>query len=230
MNLLLIEDDPKIASALVNGLTNEGFAVEHFLTGEDGLSAVLDAPQRFALAIVDVMLTGIDGISVIKALRDAHITIPVLILSAKRSVDERIHGLRHGGDDYLTKPFSFEELIVRVQSILRRSTVTAGEVAVSTYEDLTLDRMVREACRSGKVIELQPREFRLLDILISKPGQTFSKQILLEKIWHYRFDPQTNVVDVLVCRLRSKVDGPFENKLIHTKRGVGYFLGAANRA
>jgi DNA-binding response OmpR family regulator len=177
------------------------------------------------VAVIDVMLPKRDGLSLIEQLRRQHINTPVIILSAKRSVDDRVKGLQIGSDDYLTKPFAFSELLARVQSLIRRAT-SVNEPSRLTAGDITLDLLTREVARAGKKIDLQPREFALLEYLMRQAGKIVSKNMIMEHVWGYDFDPQTNVVDVLVCRLRNKIERHFETKLIHTQRGVGYVLKA----
>jgi two-component system OmpR family response regulator len=219
MGILVVEDDSKIAAFITKGLEQSGFAVDHADNGEDGL--FLAGTKSYDAAIIDLMLPGLDGLTLISEMRKAKITTPVIILSAKRSVGDRIKGLETGSDDYLVKPFIFAELLARVQALIRRST-GAAEPTNLTVGDLSVDRLKREVTRSGRKIELQPREFNLLEYLMRQPGRVVSKTMILEHIWNYNFDPQTNVVDVLVCRLRNKVDRDFNQKLIHTIRGVGY--------
>ena len=221
MRVLLIEDDAKIAAFILKGLKEAGFAVDHSGDGEDGLFMAKTEP--YDAAIIDLMLPGCDGLSIIAEMRQAKITTPVLILSAKRSVEDRVRGLQTGSDDYMVKPFTFSELLARVQALIRRSTKTpeANRLAVA---DLSVDLMRREAFRAGHRVELQNREFSLLEYLMRNPGRVVSKTMILEHVWNYHFDPQTNVVDVLVCRLRNKIDHDFEPKLIQTIRGVGYVL------
>jgi two-component system, OmpR family, response regulator len=221
MRALLVEDDPSIADFVVRGLKEAGFAVDHAADGESGLKAAIDEP--YDVAIVDVMLPRRDGLSLIEELRRRGIVIPVLILSARRSVDDRVRGLQTGGDDYLTKPFAFSELLARVQALVRRST-RAPEPTTLTVDDLVLDLLSRRVTRAGTVLDLRPREFALLEYLMRNVGHVVSKTMILSHVWDYNFDPQTNVVDVLVSRLREKIDRPFEKKLLHTVRGVGYVL------
>jgi two-component system OmpR family response regulator len=218
---LIVEDDATIADFVAKGLREAGFAVEVASDGEAGLSrAVSDA---FDVAIVDVMLPRLDGLSVIDGLRGRGIRTPVLILSAKRSVDDRVRGLQAGGDDYLTKPFAFAELIARVQALVRRSTGTAEPTRL-TVGDLSMDLLTRRVTRGGQLLELRPREFALLEYLMRHAGKVVGKTMILSHVWGYSFDPNTNVVDVLVSRLRDKIDRSFEKKLLHTVRGVGYVL------
>ncbi|MDG4476070.1 response regulator [Thiovibrio frasassiensis] len=222
MRILVVEDDPKIASFISMGLRQAGFSVDVADNGEDGLVRALDG--AYGLAILDIMLPRLDGLSLLDQLRRRQVNTPVIILSAKRSVEDRIKGLQAGGDDYLTKPFSFSELLARVQALIRRAGA-APEATILQVEDLSLDKLTREVYRAERKIELQPREFSLLEYLMSNPGRVISKAMILEHVWDYNFDPQTNVVDVLICRLRNKIDRDFERKLIQTIRGVGYALG-----
>lgn len=221
MRILVIEDDRKIASFVVKGLKENGFAVDHAPDGEEGLTMAQGAP--YDAAVVDIMLPGRDGLSLVQELRSQKINIPVIFLSARASVDDRIKGLQSGGDDYLVKPFAFSELLARVQALIRRASKTT-EPTTLTVGDLTLNLVTREVTRAGRAVDLQAREFALLDYLARNAGRLVSKTLILEHVWDYNFDPQTNVVDVLVCRLRNKIDRDFENKMIHTVRGVGYVL------
>ena len=221
MRILVVEDDDKIASFVIKGLEQSGFAVDHANNGEEGLFLVQTEP--YDAAIIDVMLPVIDGLSLIAEMRKAKILTPVIILSAKHSVEDRVRGLQSGSDDYLVKPFIFTELLARVQALIRRSTRTTEPTSL-TVGDLSVDLIKREVLRSGRKIELQPREFSLLEYLMRQPGRVVSKTMIMEHIWNYHFDPQTNVVDVLVCRLRNKVDRDFHQKLIQTIRGVGYVI------
>lgn len=221
MRILLIEDDLKISSFIIKGLKQAGFAVDHAADGEEGLYLALHEP--YDAAIIDIMLPKRDGLSIIEELRKNKINTPVIILSAKRSIEDRVKGLQIGSDDYLIKPFSFSELLARVQALIRRSSGVAEPTRL-TVGDLTIDLLKREVLRQGKKIDLQPREFALLEYLMRNKDRIVSKTMILEHIWNYHFDPQTDVVDVLVCRLRSKIDRGFETKMIHTIRGVGYVL------
>ena len=221
MRALLVEDDTTIAEFVVRGLREAGFVVDHAADGEAGLTAA--ATQPYDVAIVDLMLPKRDGLSLIEGLRRQGVTTPVLILSARRSVDDRVRGLQTGGDDYLTKPFAFAELLARVQALVRRATRTP-EPTTLTVEDVTLDLLSRRVTRAGKPLDLRPREFTLLEYLMRNQGKVVSKTMILSHVWEYNFDPQTNIVDVLVSRLREKIDRPFEKKLLHTVRGVGYVL------
>ena len=223
MRVLVIEDDDKIASFIVNGLKQAGFATDHSANGEDGLH--LASTERYDAAVVDLMLPRLDGLSLIERLRRDKIDTPVLILSAKRSVDDRVRGLQAGGDDYMVKPFAFSELLARVQSLVRRATGgVAAEPTRMKIGDLSVNLLSREVVRGGEKLDLQAREFALLEYLMRNAGRVVSKTMILEHVWDYSFDPQTNVVDVLVCRLRNKVDMNFTEKMIQTIRGVGYVL------
>ncbi len=221
MRLLVIEDDRTIASFVAKGLQEAGFAVDHAEDGRAGLALALTEP--YDAAVVDVMLPGLDGLSLIEELRRQKVRTPVLILSARRSVDDRVRGLQAGGDDYLVKPFAFSELLARVQALIRRST---GEIQPTRLAvgDLVLDLITRRVERAGTVIELRPREFALLEYLMRNVGRVVSKTMIMEHVWNYSFDPRTNVVDVLVFRLREKIDREFEPKLIQTVRGIGYVM------
>jgi two-component system OmpR family response regulator len=221
--VLLVEDDLTIAFFISKGLKEAGYAVDHVADGQEGLHFALSAP--YDAAIVDIMLPTLDGLTLIETMRQRKVKTPVLILSAKRSVNDRVKGLQRGGDDYLTKPFSFSELLARVQALIRRASTTAEPTRL-VVGDLTMDLLTRDVTRGNERIELQFREFSLLEYLMRNPGRVVSKTMILEHVWNYAFDPQTNVVDVLVSRLRSKVDRGFETKLIHTVRGVGYVLKA----
>ena len=221
MRILVVEDDKKIASFIVNGLKQAGFSVDHADNGQTGLELALASP--YDAAVMDVMLPKLDGLGAIEQLRQKKVTTPVIILSAKRSVDDRIKGLQSGGDDYLTKPFSFAELLARLRALIRRSTHESEPTRFSAG-DLSLDLLTREVTRAGVKIDLQPREFALLEYLMRHSGQVVSKTMIIEQVWGYAYDPMTNIVDVLVSRLRNKIDRDFDAKLIQTYRGVGYAL------
>ena len=221
MRILVVEDDKKIASFVARGLKEAGFAVDQAENGEDGLQLALAHP--YDTAVMDLMLPKLDGLSLIEELRKKKVLTPVLILSARRSVDDRVKGLQAGGDDYLTKPFSFVELLARVQALIRRAS-RETEPTRLVAGDLAIDLLAREVTRAGSRIDLQPREFALLEYLMRNAGRVVSKAMILEHVWGYDFDPLTNVVDVLVSRLRNKVDRQFEKKLIQTHLGVGYAL------
>jgi len=221
MRVLLIEDDFKIAAFIIKGLKAAGFAVDHAADGQGGLDLGLCEP--YDVIIVDLMLPRLDGLSVIEQLRKAKIKTPMIILSAKDSVDDRVKGLETGSDDYLSKPFAFAELLARVQALMRRAAGVAESNRL-TLCDLSLDLVTREVFRSGRRIELQPLEYALLAYLIRNAGKVVSKTMIMEHVWHYNFDPQTNVVEARICRLRDKIDRGFDGKLLHTVRGVGYVL------
>ncbi len=225
MRLLFVEDDSRIVPFVVKGLKEAGYVVVHASDGPSGLELALQG--GFDAAIVDIMLPGLDGLALIDELRRRRSTMPVIILSAKRSVDERVQGLQAGGDDYLTKPFAFTELLARVQALIRRAT-KAPEPTGITVGDLHLDLLARSVTRAGRKIDLQPREFSVLEYLARNAGRVVSKTMLIERVWDYNFDPQTNVVESRISRLREKVDKDFERPMIHTLRGMGYVLREAN--
>jgi two-component system, OmpR family, response regulator len=224
MRVLVVEDDRTIADFVASGLRQEGFVVDQADNGVDGLD--LARTTSYDAAVVDVMLPRLDGLSLVTALRRAGVHTPVLFLSARHSVDDRVKGLQAGGDDYLVKPFAFVELVARLQALTRRGAAPAEPTRL-TMGDLTLDRVTRRVERAGTPIELRPREYSLLELLMRHAGKVVSKTMILSHVWEYNFDPSTNVVDVLVFRLREKIDRPFEPKLIHTVRGVGYVLKVA---
>ena len=221
MRILLVEDDLKTASFISKGLKEAGFAVDHVADGESGLQ--MASVESYDAAIVDIMLPKMDGLTLIETLRQEKINTPVIILSAKRAVDDRVKGLQRGGDDYLTKPFAFSELLARVQGLIRRNSGVLEPTSL-TVSELSMDLLTREVAREGKEIDLQPREFALLEYLMRNQGKVVSKTMIMEHVWNYNFDPQTNVVEARICRLRDKVDKDFGKKLIHTIRGVGYVL------
>ena len=221
MKILVIEDDEGIRSFVSKGLEEAGFTTDTASDGEDGFALLLTG--SYDAAIVDIMLPGMDGLTLIEKIRAKKKQTPIIILSAKRDVDDRILGFQKGGDDYLPKPFSFSELLVRIQALIRRSSTTP-ETTILTCEDLLLSLVSHKVERAGQKIDLQPKEFALLEYLLRNTGRVLSKTLIMEKIWHYDFDPQTNIVDVLVSRLRSKIDKDFDKKLLHTIRGVGYVL------
>ncbi|HEX6212629.1 MAG TPA: response regulator transcription factor [Methylomirabilota bacterium] len=221
MRALIVEDDATLADFVARGLREAGFAVEVAADGETGLVAALESNPD--VAIVDIMLPALGGLDLIDALRRRGSTLPVLILSARHTVDDRVRGLQAGGDDYLTKPFAFPELLARVQALVRRATATAEPTRLQVA-DLTLDLLTRKVTRQGRPVELRPREFALLEYLMRNAGRVVSKTMILSRIWDYQFDPRTNVVDVLVHRLREKIDREFSPKLLHTRRGIGYVL------
>ena len=221
MRALVVEDDQTIADFVGRGLREAGFAVDQVGDGESALMEALAEP--YDVAIIDIMLPRLDGLSVIESLRRRGVGTPVLILSAKHTVDDRVRGLQSGGDDYLTKPFAFAELLARVQALTRRGGAALLTTRFS-LADLTLDVVSRTVERQGHTIELRPREFALLELLMRNAGKVLSKTMILSHGWDYRFDPGTNVVDVLVFRLREKIDKGFDRRLLHTVRGVGYVL------
>jgi two-component system OmpR family response regulator len=221
MKLLLVEDDEKIASFIVKGMKEAGFRTDHAADGESGLT--MASSGDYDGAIIDLMLPKLDGLSLIESLRDRRIALPVIILSARRSIDDRVRGLQLGGDDYLTKPFAFSELLARVQALLRRANGTT-EATTLTLHDLSIDLLARTVIRGGKKIDLQPKEFSLLEYLMRNAGRVVSKTMIMERVWDYSFDPQTNVVEARVCRLRDKIDKGFGRQLIHTVRGLGYVI------
>lgn len=223
MRILVVEDDLETASYIAKGLNESGHAVDVSHDGKDGLFMGLE--QSYDAIVVDRMLPGLDGLSVIQTLRSAKNQTPVLILSALGEVDDRVEGLRAGGDDYLVKPFAFAELLARLEALVRRGDVQATETTLRVG-DLEMDLLSRVVKRAGRVIELQPREFRLLECLMRHSGQVVTRTMLLESVWNYHFDPQTNIIDVHVSRLRGKIDKSFEQPLLHTIRGAGYSLRA----
>ncbi len=223
MRILIVEDDDKIASFLAKGLKQSGFSVDTAADGEEALS--LARSVDYDSIVLDIMLPRLDGLSVLRAIRREKKMVPVLLLSAKASVDNRVTGLQAGADDYLTKPFAFSELLARLQALIRRATHVAEPTTLALGE-LSMNLLTREVVRAGQRIELQSREFALLELLMRHPGRPITKTMILEHIWDYSFDPQTNVVDVLVHRLRSKLEKGFPSKIVHTIRGVGYVIKA----
>ena len=224
MRILVVEDDKKIASFIAGGLRQAGFAVDQAAEGEEGLHLALAEP--YDVAVVDVMLPKLDGLELVQRLRRDRVSTPVIILSARRSIDDRIKGLHTGADDYLTKPFAFSELLARIHALLRRAT-GATEPTRLVVGDLTMDLLARQVTRAGAHIDLQAREFALLEYLMRNAGRPVSRTMILQHVWNYTFDPQTNVVEVLVSRVRSKVDADLGAPMIHTIRGVGYVLRSA---
>ncbi len=224
MRILIVEDDDKIASFLAKGLKQSGFSVDTASDGEQALS--LCRTVDYDSIVLDIMLPKLDGLSVLKAIRAEKRLVPVLLLSAKASVDNRVTGLQAGADDYLTKPFAFSELLARLQALIRRATHVA-EPTTLAVGDLSMNLLTREVFRGGHKIELQSREFALLELLMRHPGRPITKAMILEHVWDYSFDPQTNVVDVLAHRLRSKLEKGFPTKIVHTIRGVGYVIKPA---
>lgn len=221
MRLLLIEDDAKIASFIEKGMKENGFTVDVCGDGLDGLERAL--MENYDVAVVDIMLPGMDGLTIIERIRSRGVDFPVLILSAKQSVDDRILGLQKGGDDYMVKPFSFSELLVRVQALIRRDKKNS-QPTILVVGDLKMDLLRHEVYRGEEKLDLPAKEYALLEYMMRNPEIVLSKTAILERVYEYSFDPQTNVVDVLVCRVRNKVDKDFEQKMIHTVRGMGYVL------
>jgi two-component system OmpR family response regulator len=224
MRVLVIEDDHDTASYVVKGLKEQGHVADHAADGQAGLH--LASTESYDVLVVDRMLPQLDGLSIIKSLRFADNRTPALILSALGEVDDRVQGLKAGGDDYLVKPFAFSELLARLEALVRRTDVEAPTTKLQVA-DLEMDLLSRQVKRGGKIIDLQPREFRLLEFLMRHSGQVVTRTMLLEKVWEYHFDPQTNVIDVHISRLRSKIDKEFPQPLLHTVRGAGYVLRAS---
>lgn len=221
MRLLLVEDDQTLAEFVQGGFEEAGFSVRHEVSGTEGLYTALE--HFFDVFVFDIMLPGLDGLTLVEKVRERGIKTPILILSAKQSVDDRVRGLQIGGDDYLVKPFSFTELLARVQALVRR----AGNQAEHTHHevaDLVVDVVRRQVLRGGKEIELQNREFELLAYLIRNKGRVVSKTMIIENVWNFNFDPHTNIVEARISKLREKIDKDFDEKLIHTVRGAGYVL------
>jgi len=221
MRLLLIEDDLKLSTFIRKGLEEAGFVIEHASDGNAGLQMAMTS--SYDAALIDIMLPGLDGLSIIERLRKQHIKLPVIILSAKRSIDERVNGLYAGGDDYLTKPFAFSELLARVQALIRRASDTPEPTGIK-IGDLSIDLIKHIVTRTEKKIHLQPREFSLLEYLARNAGRVVSKTMIMENVWDYNFDPHTNIVESRISRLRDKIDKGFDTQLIHTVRGFGYVL------
>lgn len=221
MRILLIEDDKTIADFIGQGMQQAGYHVTHVDNGKDGLHLALC--EAFDVGIIDIMLPQMDGVSIVEKIRERKINLPVIFLSAKRSIDDRVNGLHRGGDDYLTKPFSFSELLARVQALIRRANQVVESTTLSS-NGLSLDLLARTVSREGRKIDLQPKEFALLEYLLRNEGHIVSKTMIMERVWDYNFDPHTNVVEARISKLREKVDHGFESPLIHTVRGVGYVL------
>lgn len=221
MKILLIEDDNTIAKFIVNGMKQAGFSIDHTTDGLDGLHMALS--NSYDIGIFDIMLPNLNGLEIIKKLRKENVELPIIILSAKRSIDDRVNGLKKGGDDYLTKPFSFTELLARVHALIRRSHQEVQSTTISSG-DLTIDLLSRTTIRNERKIDLQPKEFALLEYLMRNTGHVVSKTMIMERVWDYNFDPATNVVEARISKLRDKVDKGFDRQLIHTVRGLGYVL------
>ena len=221
MRILLVEDDRDTARFIIKGLRQEGFVVDHAVNGEEGLHLINN--EGYDIAICDIMLPKIDGLSLIKKVRAQNNNIPIIVLSAKGSVDDRVKGLQIGADDYLAKPFAFSELLARIHALIRRTNQVEEPLSLEVG-DLKMDLLRKKVYRDGKEILLQPKEFALLEYLMRNVGRVVSKTMIMEHVWDYNFDPQTNVVEARICRLRDKVDRPFKKDLIHTIRGIGYVL------
>ena len=225
MNILIIEDDLTIADFVQRGMKQAGFAIDHATDGDEGLKMALSG--EYDLAIVDIMLPKLDGLSLIEHLRTTKINLPIIIVSARKSVDDRVSGLYRGGDDYLVKPFSFSELLARVRALLRRANNDI-ESSTLTIGELSIDMLARTVRRNGKKINLQPKEFALLEYLMRNQGHIVSKTMIMERVWDYNFDPHTNVVEARISKLRDKIDKDFSEPMIHTVRGLGYVLKQAD--
>ena len=221
MRILHVEDDKDIASFVLKGLKDAGHVVDHVENGEDGLHR--EMTEEYDVAIIDLMLPKLDGLSLITEMRKKGRKTPVIILSAKRTVDDRVRGLEEGSDDYLTKPFAFAELIARIDALVRRAS-NIPDAAHLTVGDLSIDLPARRVVRAGQTIDLQPREFALLEYLMRNAGRVVAKTMIMEHVWDYNFDPQTNVVETRVSRLRDKINRGFDRQLIETVRGAGYVL------
>jgi two-component system OmpR family response regulator len=221
MRLLLIEDDKKIASFIIKGMKAAGFAVDHADNGQTGYDMAVSEP--YDAAIIDVMLPGMSGLTIVEKLRREKAATPIIILSARGAIEDRVRGLQAGSDDYLTKPFAFSELLARVQALLRRAS-GATEPTRLQEGDLAMDLITRRVERAGQVVDLQPLEFSLLEYLMRNKGRVVSKTMIMEHVWDYHFDPQSNVVEARISRLRDKIDKGFDSKMIRTVRGVGYVL------
>jgi two-component system OmpR family response regulator len=222
MRVLVVEDDPEVAAYLVKGLKEQGHNVDEAADGKNGL--FLANSEDYDVMIIDRMLPALDGLTIVKSVRAAGKTTPMLILSALGDVDDRVEGLRAGGDDYLTKPFAFSELLARMDALLRRSRQSPAAETTLRVADLELDQLTRIVKRGGKITDLQPREYRLLEYLMHNAGRVVTRTMLLERVWDYHFDPQTNVIDVHISRLRGKIDKGFDKPLLHTVRGAGYII------
>lgn len=225
MRILLVEDDHTLAKFILKGLREENYAADHADNGRDGLHLALT--ESYDAAIVDIMLPGIDGLSLIQEMRRQQLQTPVIILSAKRSVEDRIRGLRTGSDDYLTKPFAISELLARLQALIRRSSGVAEPTSLSVGP-LRVDLLSRRVERDGVTIDLQPKEYALLIYLMRNAGRVVTKTMIIENVWNYNFDPETNVVEARISKLRDKIDKPFGSRLIHTIRGAGYVAKASD--
>lgn len=221
MRILLIEDDRKTADIILRALSDAGYETAHASDGAAGLELALN--QEFSCAVVDIMLPEMDGFAVIERLRDAGKKLPLVVLSAKSSLDDKVHGLASGADCYLAKPFSVAELLANIQAQIRRMTMSV-EPTTLTIEDLEIDMLARKVTRGGKLIDLPPLEYELLEYLVRNARRVVTRSMLMENVWEYNFDPSTNIVETRVCKLREKIDKPFKRELIHTVRGIGYVL------
>ena len=224
MHILLVEDDNETASYLMKGLKESGHVVDRASDGKEGLFMALDS--NFDALIIDRMLPQLDGLTLITKIREKNSDIPIIILSALGEVDERVKGLKYGADDYLAKPFSFSELLARLDAVIRRNQHDNNNISLLELGDLKLDLLSRRVEREGQIIDLQPREYKLLEFLLRRPNQVVTRTMLLEGVWEYHFDPQTNVIDVHISRLRQKIDKPFEKPILQTIRGDGYMIKA----
>jgi two-component system OmpR family response regulator len=225
MRVLVVEDDSQVAAYLLKGLKEQGHNVDHAADGKNGL--FLATSEDYDAMIIDRMLPELDGLAIVKSVRAAGKTTPMLILSALGDVDDRVEGLRAGGDDYLTKPFAFSELLARLDALLRRARQTPAAETTLRIADLELDQLTRTVKRGGTTIALQPREYRLLEYLMTNAGRVVTRTMLLEQLWDYHFDPQTNIIDVHISRLRGKIDKGFDQALLQTVRGAGYMIREA---
>jgi len=224
MQILLVEDDIPIADIIINGMNDEKITVDHATDGEKGLKMILAG--NYSAAIIDIMLPKLDGLSLIQEMRRRDNYTPVIILSSKISIDDRVKGLEIGSDDYLTKPFAFSELLARVQALIRRAD-NQSDPTTLILEDLIVDLLNRKVTRGDRPIDLQPREFALLSYLMRNIGKVISRTMIMKHVWQYNFDPQTNVVEARICKLRDKINQGFDKKLIHTIRGAGYVIKKA---
>lgn len=224
MRILLIEDDATHAKFVVDGLREAGHNIDHAKDGMEGL--FLATEEKYDVIIADRMLPKLDGLAVISTLRQSGNNTPVLILSSLSKVEEKVQGLKQGGDDYLTKPFSFSELVARIEALARRSISAEGEQTTLSVADLEMDLIRRTLSRAGKKIELQNREFRILEFLMRRPGQVVTRTMLLEGVWDFHFNPQTNLIDAQISKIRQKIDKGFDKPLLHTVRGAGYKIEA----
>lgn len=228
MRALLIEDDPEVSSYIAKGLKEQGYTVDSALDGKEGLG--LASTEQYDVMVVDRMLPKLDGLSILKSVRASGNQTPIIVLSALGDVDDRVMGLKAGGDDYLVKPFAFSELMARIEAIIRRAEAHSDSADTElSVGDLKMELLSRRVSRSDKKIDLQSREFKLLEYLVKHKGQVVTRTMLLENVWNYHFDPQTNVIDVHISRLRSKIDKDFDPPLIRTVRGAGYIIETSTK-